>query len=311
VVGLLRDPASLSNARSFESLHDERSIMPATILSHQALVLPLKMRWPRAFSGLALCIGSMAPDLEFIGRMTNDWLFSHTVSAQLWFSMPLTVGLTWLLTACVLPRLLPYVRDHLEWRLHDLAAIEVPHSSLAWARVAWSGWVGGLSHVLLDGITHGNHSGWLVPHFPLLRTPVPHFGGPVPLHDALQFWLTLLLAVVSVVLIRSIARRRLLWQWRERLASSLPRQPRAAGWQLLRLAGGAALVGAAAGCTLERHSTAGTLAAVFFGAIDFAGLALVLVAWRLGYVAKQHALTTPPAAGAPRPGPIRAVVPAP
>lgn len=171
--------------------------------------------------------------------------------------------------------------------------------------------VGGLSHVLLDGITHGNHSGWLVPHFPLLRTPVPHFGGPVPLHDALQFWLTLLLAVVSVVLIRSIARRRLLWQWRERPASSLPRQPRAAGWQLLRLAGGAALVGAAAGCTLERHSTAGTLAAVFFGAIDFAGLALVLVAWRLGYVAKQHALTTPPAAGAPRPGPIRAVVPAP
>ena len=73
--------------------------MPATILSHQALVLPLKMRWPHRFSGLALCIGSMAPDFEFIGRMTDDWIFSHTISAQVWFTVPVTLALVWIVTA--------------------------------------------------------------------------------------------------------------------------------------------------------------------------------------------------------------------
>lgn len=46
--------------------------MPGTLLSHQAIVLPLKLRWPARFSGLALVIGSMAPDFEFIFRMTDD-----------------------------------------------------------------------------------------------------------------------------------------------------------------------------------------------------------------------------------------------
>jgi hypothetical protein len=190
--------------------------MPATLLSHQALVLPLKMRWPRAFSGLALCIGSMAPDLEFIGRMDHDWLFSHTLSAQLWFSMPLTALLVWLLTRLVFPSLLPYLRDHPEWRLHDLSALTSPETAADWARVAWSGWLGGISHVLLDGITHGNHSGWLVPIFPQLRTIVPNVGGPMPLHDALQQWLTVLLALASALLMRRILRTRRLWQWRAR-----------------------------------------------------------------------------------------------
>lgn len=252
--------------------------MPATILSHQALVLPLKMRWPRAFSGLALCIGSMAPDLEFIGRMSHDWLFSHTLGAQLWFSTPLTAALVWLLTRLVLPTLLPYLRDHPEWRLHDLAAVASPQSPADWARVAWSGWLGGVSHVLLDGITHGNHSGWLVPVFPVLRTPVPHIGGAVPLHDALQLWLTVLLAVACLWQLRTIRGHRLLWRWKAQSARPLPRQSYAAGCQLARVLGLAAVLGGVTGCALRPDGGKATAAAIAFGAIDFTFAAAIVSA---------------------------------
>lgn len=256
--------------------------MPATLLSHQALVLPLKMRWPRHFSGLALCIGSMAPDLEFIGRMTDDWLYSHTLSAQLWFTIPVTLGLVWLITRLLVPMLLPYLREVTWLRLHDIAAIESPHGVRGWTGVAISAYVGGISHVLLDGITHGNHSGWLVPSLPILRTPVPHFGGPVPLHDALQWWLTVLFAIATLYMWRTIARDRLLWRWRARDPQPSRQMPRAAGVQLAALFALAALQGGIVGHAAHgRGSAKGIAAAVAFGALDFTFGALVLAAMSL------------------------------
>lgn len=254
--------------------------MPATLLSHQALVLPLKLRWPRWFSGVGLCIGSMAPDLEFIGRMSDDWLFSHTLSAQLWFTVPLTVVLSWVLTAVVLPALLPFLRDHPRLRLHELAALQPPTSFREWLAVAWSGWLGGVSHVVLDGITHGNHSGWLVPWFPVLRLMVPHFGGPVPLHDALQFWLTWIFAIVSLVLWRHIVRRQLLWTWRNRGVVSLPKQPRPAGVRMVWITAGCALLGACTGLLQKRAHPKAAAAAIAFGAIDMAAAGVLLLALR-------------------------------
>ena len=253
--------------------------MPITLLSHQALVLPLKMRWPHRFSGLALCIGSMAPDLEFIGTMRDDWIVSHGILAQLWFTVPITIGLVWIICALAMPVLLPYVRDHPSWRWHDLAALETPRGWRGWSSVALSGWIGGLSHVILDGITHGNHSGWLVPWFPILRVPVPHPGGAVPLHDALQLWLTIALGIASVWMWRSIARARLLWRWRRRDVRSLPRMPRAAGAQLLWLCAAAAVPGAAVGLHMRAGDGGKLMAAgVAFGAIDFAIGALLVSA---------------------------------
>jgi len=39
--------------------------MPATFPSHAAAVLPLKLWRPRWFDGVALVVGSMAPDLGY------------------------------------------------------------------------------------------------------------------------------------------------------------------------------------------------------------------------------------------------------
>lgn len=265
--------------------------MPVTLLSHQALVLPLKMRWPHRFSGLALVIGSMAPDLEFIGTMRDDWVFSHTLGAQLWFTIPVSLLLVWLVSAVVVPTVLPYVRDHAEWRLHDLAALEPPHGWRGWTSVAVSSWIGGVSHVLLDGVTHGNHSGWLVPFLPFLRVSVPHPGGAVPLHDALQLWLTIVFGLATLIMWRSIARRRLLWRWRRRQVVELPKQRHAAGRQLLWLCLAAAVQGGIAGSLLRAGENDKVLAAgVGFGALDFACLAVVgsAVAIRRRHLARRE-----------------------
>jgi hypothetical protein len=268
--------------------------MPATLLSHQALVLPLKMRWPRWFSGTALCIGSMVPDLEFIGRMADDWIISHTLTAQLWFTTPVTLFLMWLLVGVMLPALLPFVRDVPWLRPHELAALSAPRGEREWAVAAYSALIGGVSHVVLDAVTHGNHSGWLVPVFPFLRRLVPHIGGQVPLHDALQFWLTLLFGGASLAMWRVIARERLLWRWRRRVAAPLPRMPFTAGHRLLGWCTLAALQGAMVGWALHVGASGKSLAAaIVFGMIDFAFMALLLAALVVRRQSVSHAAHAP------------------
>ncbi len=255
--------------------------MPATVFAHQALVLPLKMRWPHAFSGLALCIGSMAPDLEFIGRMSDDWLFSHTFAAQLYFGVPVTMLLVWLVTSLLVPAVLPFVRDHPRLRLHDLSALRAPASRREWRGVALSAYVGALSHWALDGNTHGGHSGWAVAHLPFLRTLVPHPGGAVPLHDALQLWFTVGLGAASVAMCAYIVQHRLLWRWRNLTPVSLPPRARAEGWRLTAALSALALYGGVFGHGLRQGESSKLLAAgIAFGALDFVLLgALLFAAW--------------------------------
>ena len=47
--------------------------MPSSILSHQAPGLALKTRFPKKFDGIALCLGTFIPDLNFIfSRLVLD-----------------------------------------------------------------------------------------------------------------------------------------------------------------------------------------------------------------------------------------------
>ena len=47
--------------------------MPLTFLSHQAVVLPLKLRAPRSVSGTAPVLGSVAPDVEYYPGACRRW----------------------------------------------------------------------------------------------------------------------------------------------------------------------------------------------------------------------------------------------
>jgi hypothetical protein len=68
--------------------------MPVTFPAHQALVLPLKLRWP-GLDGVALCIGSAAPDLSY-ALLHTGWQFdAHYTWAAVWWCLPVTLLLCW------------------------------------------------------------------------------------------------------------------------------------------------------------------------------------------------------------------------
>jgi hypothetical protein len=173
--------------------------MPWMIPSHQAPVLPLKRWRPAWFSGLALVLGTVAPDLAFVLTLDRDGSpLSHSVPGLFLVAVPLVIVLHALATALVLPWLLPHLPGGAPLHLHALARSRPATDARSLLRVALSGLVGAATHVFLDGFTHGNHSGWALALIPALALPVPQPWGTQPLHDALQVWLTLVLGVLAL-----------------------------------------------------------------------------------------------------------------
>ena len=68
--------------------------MPATLPSHQAAVLGLKLWRPRWFDGVALVVGAAAPDAAYAVTGLGVDIRSHAWHALLWFNLPLTLVLT-------------------------------------------------------------------------------------------------------------------------------------------------------------------------------------------------------------------------
>lgn len=120
--------------------------MPATVPSHQAAVLPLKLRFPERFDGVALVLATAAPDLGYVLAGIAEPP-SHAWHSLLWFHLPVV-----LLAAVLVRRAAPAVAAHLPWALRDygvLASVRHP-----WRVTAWSAVLGALSHQVWDAITH-------------------------------------------------------------------------------------------------------------------------------------------------------------
>jgi hypothetical protein len=246
--------------------------------AHQALVLPLKRWRPRAFSGLALVLGTVAPDLAFVLTLDpRGSPSSHSVRGLFTVALPVVLVLHTLATTLVLPWLLRHLPGGAPLHLHVLARCRPAADPRSLLRVAVSGLVGAASHVFLDGFTHGDHAGWALAVLPALAMPVPYPGGPAPLHDALQLWLTVALGGLA------------LRDW-HRLASALPSPGpgAAAAWEIvaapplerrrvLRVLLASVLVGAAGGPALRGAlGTPDALKLAAYGAITLPCLAVVL-----------------------------------
>jgi hypothetical protein len=130
--------------------------VPFTFLSHQALVLPLKMWRPRWLSGAGLVLGSMAPDFEkfvtgeFAGRA------AHTLPGQFLYCLPASIVVYLLLTRVVagpLARALPALGS---FRVAEYAAALAAPRQERWLVFAASVLVGSATHVLWDGATHAD-----------------------------------------------------------------------------------------------------------------------------------------------------------
>jgi Domain of unknown function (DUF4184) len=118
--------------------------MPLTFPSHQALVLPLKARWPHRFDGIALCIGSMAPDLSY--ALLPMRVNVHNLLGLFTWSLPITLGLMPIAKHVFLPWLAA-----VHPRLAPLRAAAREQTTLLRSGVC--ALMGSASHVLWDGFS--------------------------------------------------------------------------------------------------------------------------------------------------------------
>jgi hypothetical protein len=120
--------------------------VPATLPTHPLAVLPLKLWRPRWFDGVALAVGSTAPDIAYaLGGAVI--VRSHTVAAMFWWGLPVTVLVTWLIRLGA-----PTVAAHLPGSLREFGALRrVRHR---WWITAVSALLGDASHLLWDLATH-------------------------------------------------------------------------------------------------------------------------------------------------------------
>lgn len=161
-------------------------MVPLTFPSHPASVVALKVWRPRWFDGVALVVGSMAPDLAYVldGSGLPVWPFSHQVLGLLGWCLPLTLVLAWLIR-----RAAPVVAAHLPpagpFALRDYGALGAARHR--WPVTVWSALLGAASHLLLDQLE--------------LRVPPA------------EYVMHVLGAVAFAVLAVHIGRRRLIRRW--------------------------------------------------------------------------------------------------
>lgn len=142
--------------------------MPFTFLAHQAPLLPLVRRFPGRMDGVALLIGTMAPDFAYVLTGTPLQIWAHAFPGLLTFCVPVTLVVAWLgvrVLAPVLPAHLPELGD---FHLRDYRALAAHR--FAPVRAAGSALVGALSHVGLDHLGHG--WGWFALHWPAYQSVV-------------------------------------------------------------------------------------------------------------------------------------------
>jgi hypothetical protein len=194
--------------------------MPLAFPSHQGFLAPLWRLAPRRFSALALCVGALAPDLVdgvagivLRGRL-GQWL-GHSLLGVFALCVPSGLALTWAVRAwarraagreaggrrAVLRRLATWLAA---W------TVAIDHAGTdpsRWRRLrvdAFSVWLGALSHVVTDLLSHA-HSRLLWPWaedpawFPAWwyatwgRLPVPGYAG-YPVGPHFVSWIALSIA---------------------------------------------------------------------------------------------------------------------
>jgi hypothetical protein len=184
--------------------------MPFTFLSHQAAVLPLKLARPRWFSGVALVLGSMAPDAQkFICGRGED-AFGHSIVGQFVWCLPLTLLGYWIVTRVVAGPLGRYLPDCGRFHLSDYAALERPPGSpFPWRVVTVSALVGSFSHVAWDLFTHE-------PAWPVWSVTVA--GEPMSGVMFLQYASSVVGAALTVAMLHHLGRKRMILHWHGRAA---------------------------------------------------------------------------------------------
>lgn len=150
--------------------------MPLTFPSHAAAVMPLKIRRPHWFDGVALVVGSAAPDLPY-GVGAPLLTYGHTWAGLVLWGVPLSV-----VAALVVRRSAPVVAAHLPgwWREYGVLG-QVRHR---WYVTVFSAWIGAVTHRLWDDVTHDGLAGTSLGFAVLGKPLLPGLPWWVALHIA-------------------------------------------------------------------------------------------------------------------------------
>lgn len=170
--------------------------MPVTLLAHQAPVLPLKLRWPGRFDGLALVVGSMMPDAWYVSEHAGYspwgqplWRDGHQLDAIVQQVVLPSMLVAWVLRRYVLPSVPRAFGATMTYRHGDLAHVSA--GSPRWWVTAYSALLGGLTHLALDALAEfTGEAAWL-----------------------LELSIDVVLVVLAVRYMRRIRRQRWLRHW--------------------------------------------------------------------------------------------------
>jgi hypothetical protein len=209
--------------------------MPSSVLSHQAPALQLKIKWPKKFDGTSLCVGSFAPDFEWILSLFNIGVAERTFHSvgEMVYIFPVSLVLVVLLDKVLLPSASFFARNNRlglfskclsffgvdEWHV-----LKTKKMNTRWlVKASYSFVVGVLSHFLLDLPSHGQIS-YLEPFYSAemptwflheyARLELPLFGiEKVTIYNLLWLAFTVVFGVVALYQLRYIKKHKLMAKW--------------------------------------------------------------------------------------------------
>ena len=162
------------------------SPVPVTFFAHQVPVLPVARRWPGKTDGVALVIGSMAPDLAYVINGSRFEIWAHDLPWVITFCVPVTVCLSWIIVRVLAPVVPAHLPQLGNFRLQEYRGLATHRFGVVTTPVC--AFVGALSHVMLDSFTHG--WGWFARHVDWYDDVIIEgawFGRPLTVFRTLQY----------------------------------------------------------------------------------------------------------------------------
>jgi hypothetical protein len=182
--------------------------MPLTFPAHQALVLPVKLRWPSCTDGTAMCVGAAAPDLLYPvpGIGSNG----HGAVGVVLLVVPLTVGICSLLRWRSALGVFGNLPDLGPFRLQSYRVIT--HRRPTMLATLVSALIGAVSHVLIDAFSHTGRWGSTLLGLDETLFSVP-IRGEMSGARVIQYFGHTIGSAVAIGLFLYIGRSRRLDQW--------------------------------------------------------------------------------------------------
>jgi len=209
--------------------------MPSAILSHQAAVLPLKIKWPEKFDGTSLCVGSLIPDLQWFISPFYTGLTSRTFHSigDMVYIVPLSLVLVVLFDKFLSPAAsfiasnnrLGLVSKRLKFfGVDEWHVLKNKKLSARWfVRAFYSIILGILTHFLLDLPTHSQMTyllpfyeaempQWFLIEYTKINLPL-FVVWEVTNYNLLWFFFTVVFGVLALYQLRYIKKHRLMAKW--------------------------------------------------------------------------------------------------